>query len=87
ADNTVNIGSNQNSIYFRPNANSRIVVNEFSMYVKLNDKAADTDGVLLFGEIYDTKGLAGSGIRFKKKGIRGETGGDYEPMVYATDNQ
>ncbi|WP_179677323.1 hypothetical protein, partial [Salmonella enterica] len=44
-------------------------------------------GVLLFGEIYDTKGLAGSGIRFKKKGIRGETGGDYEPMVYATDNQ
>lgn len=87
ADNTVNIGSNQNSIYFRPNANSRIGVNEFSMYVKLNDTAADTDGVLLFGEIYDTKGLAGSGIRFKKKGIRGETGGDYEPMVYATDNQ
>lgn len=86
ADNTVNIGSNQNSIYFRPNANSRVGVNEFSMYVKLNDTAADTDGVILYGEIYDTKGLAGSGIRFKKKGIRGESSGDYEPMVYATDN-
>lgn len=87
ADNTVNIGSNQNSIYFRPNANSRVGVNEFSMYVKLNDTAADTDGVILYGEIYDTKGLAGSGIRFKKKGIRGESSGDYEPIVYATDNQ
>mgnify|MGYP002716391881 CR=1 FL=1 len=86
ADNTVNIGSNKNSIYFRPNANSRVGVNEFSMYVKLNDTAADTDGVLLFGEIYDTNGQAGSGIRFKKKGLRGETNGEYEPTVYATNN-
>ncbi|MBY6178277.1 hypothetical protein KUW03_03060, partial [Staphylococcaceae bacterium DP2N0-1] len=87
ADNTVNIGSNQNSIYFRPNANSRVGVNEFSMYVKLNDTAADTDGVILYGEIYDTKGLAGSGIRFRKAGMPTETYGDYEPIVYATNNQ
>ncbi|MDU7035985.1 MAG: hypothetical protein E6341_00255 [Staphylococcus simulans] len=40
---------------------------------------------MLFGEIYDDKGQAGSGIRFKKAGFSGQTEGDYEPVVYATD--
>ncbi|QDF14322.1 minor structural protein [Staphylococcus phage PMBT8] len=85
ADNTVNIGSNQNSIYIRPNVNSRPGQNEFSFYIKKNDTAGDTDGTLLFGEISNTNGLAGSGLRFKKAGVSGRT--DYESIIYATDNK
>jgi len=84
---TTNIESWESSIYLRPQVNSRTGVNEFSFYIKDNDSAGDTDGTILFGEISDEKGLAGSGIRFKKKGIRNETTDAYEPMVYATDNQ
>ncbi|UBH07836.1 phage tail spike protein [Macrococcus armenti] len=79
---TTNIESWESSIYLRPQVNSRTGVNEFSFYVKDNDSAGATDGTILFGEISDEKGLAGSGIRFKKGAIRGQT----EPIVYATDN-
>lgn len=84
---TTNIESYSYGVYIRPYVNTRPGVNEFNFYVKSNDNAGDTDGAILFGEVSDDKGLAGSGIRFKKKGLRGETSGDYEPMVYATDNQ
>ncbi|MFL0469125.1 phage tail spike protein [Staphylococcus cohnii] len=84
---TANIESYAYGVYIRPYFNTRPGVNEFNFYVKDNDNAGDTDGALLFGEVSDDRGLAGSGIRFKKKGIRGETSGDYEPMAYATDNQ
>ncbi|MGD3158270.1 phage tail spike protein [Staphylococcus cohnii] len=83
---TANIESYAYGVYIRPYFNTRPGVNEFNFYVKDNDNAGDTDGALLFGEVSDSNGLAGSGLRFKKKGIRGETSGDYEPMVYATDN-
>ncbi|MCH4482943.1 hypothetical protein MKR37_04340 [Staphylococcus haemolyticus] len=83
---TANIESYSYGVYIRPYVNTRPGVNEFNFYVKSNDNAGDTDGAILFGEVSDDKGLAGSGIRFKKKGLRGETSGDYEPMVYATDN-
>ena len=84
---TANIESYLYGVYIRPYVNSRPGINEFNFYVKSNDNAGDTDGAILFGEVSDERGLAGSGIRFKKKGLRGETDGDYEPMVYATDNQ
>lgn len=83
---TANIESYSYGVYIRPYVNTRPGINEFNFYVKSNDNAGDTDGAILFGEVSDDKGLAGSGIRFKKKGLRGETSGDYEPMVYATDN-
>lgn len=84
---TTNIESWESSIYLRPQVSSRSGVNEFSFYIKDNDSAGDTDGTILFGEISDETGLAGSGIRFKKKGVRGKSEDIYEPMVYATDNQ
>lgn len=84
---TANIESYSYGVYIRPYVNTRPGINEFNFYVKSNDNAGDTDGAILFGEVSDDRGLAGSGIRFKKKGLRGETDGDYEPMVYATDNQ
>ena len=84
---TANIESYTYGVYIRPYVNTRPGINEFNFYVKSNDNAGDTDGAILFGEISDERGQAGSGIRFKKKGLRGETDGEYEPMVYATDNQ
>lgn len=46
---------------------------------------------MLFGEISNETnipgyGNAGSGIRFRKAGMPTETYGDYEPIVYATNN-
>lgn len=82
---TTNIETWEASVYIRPQVYSRPGTNEFSFYLKDNDNAKDTDGTLLFGEIYDDKGQAGSGIRFKKAGFSGQTEGDYEPVVYATD--
>ncbi|MHB7917868.1 phage tail spike protein [Staphylococcus borealis] len=84
---TANIESYSYGVYIRPYVNTRPGINEFNFYVKSNDNAGDTDGAILFGEVSDDRGLAGSGIRFKKRGLRGETSGEYEPMVYATDNQ
>ncbi len=87
ADDTVNIGSNKYSIYLRPFANTRSGVNEFQFYVKDNTNPKDTDGVLLFGELSDPSRVAGSGIRFRKQGIRGsEDISEMEPLVYATNN-
>ncbi|MDT4012481.1 hypothetical protein [Staphylococcus simulans] len=82
---TTNIETWEASIYIRPQVYSRPGTNEFSFYLKDNDNAKDTDGTLLFGEIYDDRGQAGSGLRFKKAGFSGQTEGDYEPVVYATD--
>ncbi|PNZ40746.1 phage tail spike protein [Staphylococcus simulans] len=82
---TTNIETWEASVYIRPQVYSRPGTNEFSFYLKDNDNAKDTDGTLLFGEIYDDKGQAGSGLRFKKAGFSGQTEGDYEPVVYATD--
>lgn len=82
---TTNIETWEASVYIRPQVYSRPGTNEFSFYLKDNDNAKDTDGTLLFGEIYDDKGQAGSGLRFKKAGFSGQTEGEYEPVVYATD--
>lgn len=82
---TTNIETWEASVYIRPQVNSRPGVNEFSFYLKDNDNAKDTDGTLLFGEIYDEKGQAGSGIRFRKAGMPGQTEGEYEPLIYATN--
>ncbi|UXS21168.1 phage tail spike protein [Staphylococcus delphini] len=87
ADDTVNIGSNKYSIYLRPFANTRSGINEFQFYVKDSTDPKDTDGVLLFGELSDPSRVAGSGIRFRKQGIRGsENISEMEPLVYATNN-
>ncbi|WP_353421714.1 phage tail spike protein [Staphylococcus delphini] len=87
ADDTVNIGSNKYSIYLRPFANTRSGINEFQFYVKDNTDPKDTDGVLLFGELSDPSRVAGSGIRFRKQGVRGhENISEMEPLVYATNN-
>ncbi|XCC92078.1 carbohydrate binding domain-containing protein [Staphylococcus delphini] len=87
ADDTVNIGSNKYSIYLRPFANTRSGINEFQFYVKDNTNPKDTDGVLLFGELSDPSRVAGSGIRFRKQGVRGhENISEMEPLVYATNN-
>lgn len=82
---TNNVESFSYGVYIRPYMNTRPGVNEFNFYVKDNDGAGNTDGALLFGEISDENGLAGSGIRFKKGGIRGYD--NMESIVYATDNQ
>lgn len=88
---TTNIETWEGSIYLRPWAGGRVGANEFSFYIKQNDTAQFTDGVLLFGEISNETnipgyGNAGSGIRFRKAGMPTETYGDYEPIVYATNN-
>lgn len=82
---TNNIESFDYGVYIRPYMNSRPGVNEFNFYIKDNDGAGNTDGCVLFGEVSDDNGLAGSGIRFKKAGVRGYD--DMESVVYATDNQ
>ncbi len=65
ASNTVNIESKNYSIYLRPMSSSRLGRNEFQFWVKDNDAARDTDGVLSYGSI--TSGSSyGSGIRFDK---------------------
>lgn len=88
---TTNIETWEGSIYLRPWAGGRVGANEFSFYIKQNDTAQFTDGVLLFGEISNETnipgyGNAGSGIRFRKAGMPTEKYGDYEPIVYATNN-
>lgn len=82
---TNNIESFSYGVYIRPYMSTRPGLNEFNFYVKDNDGAGNTDGAILFGEVSDEKGLAGSGIRFKKGGVRGRD--DMESLVYATDNQ
>lgn len=89
---TTNIETWEGSIYLRPWTGGRTGVNEFAYYVKENDSPQYTDGVLLYGEISNEAnvpgyGNAGSGIRFRKAGMPTETKGDYEPIIYATNNQ
>lgn len=81
---TNNIESFDYGVYIRPYMNSRPGVNEFNFYIKDNDGAGNTDGCVLFGEVSEASGLAGSGIRFKKAGVRGYE--NMESIVYATDN-
>lgn len=77
ASNTVNIESKNYSIYLRPMSSSRLGRNEFQFWVKDNDAARDTDGVLSYGSI--TSGSSyGSGIRFDKSANTN--------YVYATNN-
>lgn len=76
ADDTVNIGSNKYSVYLRPYSNSRVGVNEFQFYVKLNPTADATDGVIKYGNITGSGTKMGSGIRFSKSA----------PVVYATND-
>src|SRR5699024_273336 len=76
ADNTVNIGSRNFSIYARPFQESRPGLNEFQLYVKESQSSSETDGAILFGNI--TGGAThGSGIRLSKSGS--------EPKIYATN--
>lgn len=76
ADNTVNIGSRNFSIYARPFQDSRPGLNEFQLYVKESESSSETDGAILFGNI--TEGAThGSGIRLSKSSS--------EPKVYATN--
>ncbi|MCD8797380.1 phage tail spike protein [Mammaliicoccus sciuri] len=82
---TANIESFSYGVYIRPYVSTRQGVNEFNFYVKDADSESGTDGAILFGEISDDAGLAGSGIRFKKSGVRGYD--NMESVVYATDNQ
>ncbi|MGC9676074.1 phage tail spike protein [Staphylococcus warneri] len=85
---TTNIETWEGSIYFRPHYGDRPGVNEFSLYIKDNDDRATVDGTLLYGEISEEKGRAGSGLRFKKAGFP-DFGTDvqYEPIIYATNNK
>lgn len=66
ADQTVNVESNNYGIYLRPFKHSRPGLNEFYFYVKDNDASSETDGVLMYGNVSDSHGVHGSGIRFSK---------------------
>lgn len=77
ANATVNIESEEASVYVRPMKNNRNGNNEFRFWVKDNKAADDTDGILTYGSI--TSGSAfGSGIRFDKNKSTN--------FVYATNN-
>ncbi|MEB7460982.1 phage tail spike protein [Staphylococcus borealis] len=83
ANATVNIESETSSVYIRPMKNNRAGTNEFRFWTKLNDSAADTDGVLSYGTITELVEKApasysfGAGIRFDKS--------PKSRYIYATD--
>lgn len=83
ANATVNIESETSSVYIRPMKENRVGTNEFRFWTKLNDSAADTDGVLSYGSITELVEKApasysfGSGIRFDKS--------PKSRYIYATD--
>ncbi|MDU0485416.1 phage tail spike protein [Staphylococcus haemolyticus] len=83
ANTTVNIESETSSVYIRPMKENRVGTNEFRFWTKLNDSAADTDGVLSYGSITTLVEKApasysfGSGIRFDKS--------PKSNYIYATD--
>ncbi|UXV35978.1 hypothetical protein MUA90_05785 [Staphylococcus sp. IVB6181] len=83
---TTNIETADAGIYVRPYNLTRPGYNEFSYKVVEADKPEETDGYFIYGEVSNPDGLAGSGIRFRKKGYKRQTTGEYEPMIYATDN-
>ncbi|WP_353419217.1 phage tail protein (plasmid) [Staphylococcus delphini] len=76
---TNNIESDEYGIYFRPYMKTRKGLNEFNLYVKEADSAGDTDGALLYGNLTDTNGKHGSGIRFSKS--------ISENTIYATNQK
>ncbi len=77
ANATVNIESETSSVYIRPMRNSRNGQNEFRLWVKDNDTAKDTDGILSYGAITGST-TYGSGIRFDKSSTSN--------YIYATNN-
>ncbi len=77
AEQTINLESNQASIYFRPMKQSRLGLNEFRLWVKDNTDAGLSDGVLSYGSGANDLDYA-SGLRFKKSTL-----GD--PIVYITN--
>lgn len=74
---TNNIESSMYGVYVRPYMTTREGLNEFNFYVKENESAQYTDGCLLYGNLTDTSGIHGSGIRFSKSST--------DRVVYATD--
>ncbi|MGG4181636.1 hypothetical protein ABEW03_20410 [Virgibacillus pantothenticus] len=75
ANQTVNLESDEASIYLRPFRKNRPGTNEFRFWVKDNPSYNDTDGVLSYG----TSDInSSSGLRFKKS-----IGGD--PIIYVTN--
>lgn len=81
---TTHIESNVGSVYIRPMKSTRVGQNEFRFWSKEKDTAAETDGVLTYGNLteYDGGGIDpnsfGSGIRFDKS--------PKNPTIYATDS-
>lgn len=76
---TNNIESRQYGVYIRPFKETRAGLNEFYFYVKDNDSVSDTDGAILYGNISDSQGQHGAGIRFSKSRT--------ENIVYATNEK
>ncbi|UXS76375.1 phage tail spike protein [Staphylococcus chromogenes] len=76
---TNNIESRQYGVYIRPFKDTRSGLNEFYFYVKDNDSVSDTDGAILYGNISDSEGQHGAGIRFSKSRT--------ENIVYATNEK
>lgn len=76
---TNNIESRQYGVYIRPFKDTRAGLNEFYFYVKDNDSSSDTDGAILYGNISDSQGQHGAGIRFSKSRT--------ENIVYATNEK
>ncbi len=76
---TNNIESKDYGVYIRPFKNTRPGLNEFNFYVKDADTSGNTDGAILYGNLTDTSGKHGSGIRFSKSIT--------ENMVYATNQE
>uniref|UniRef100_UPI003D78F1AD tail fiber domain-containing protein n=1 Tax=Staphylococcus chromogenes TaxID=46126 RepID=UPI003D78F1AD len=76
---TNNIESRQYGVYIRPFKDTRAGLNEFYFYVKDNDSSSDTDGAILYGNISDSEGQHGAGIRFSKSRA--------ENIVYATNEK
>ncbi|WP_279391528.1 phage tail spike protein [Mammaliicoccus sciuri] len=75
SDRDIRINTNRGSIFLEMNSVNRPGDNTFNFYIKNNDSASDTDGVLRFG----SKRLNySSGLRFEKT-----TEG--KPMIYVTN--
>ncbi|VXC08621.1 conserved hypothetical protein [Bacillus sp. 349Y] len=63
---TINLDSDESSIYLRPMKTSRPGINEFRFWIKDNGSPSDTDGVLTYGSP-NTNYAAG--IRFQKTSV------------------
>lgn len=75
SDRDIRLNTNRGSVFLEMNNTNRPGDNTFNFYIKNNDSASDTDGVLRFG----SKRLNySSGLRFEKT-----TAG--KPMIYVTN--